>query len=188
MPWPTQPGAYLVAVQFTATGADHQVGVWAVPSLDANPDIYHIYSAEPVAFNNTDWPGTAGTNYDIPVDDPNVAAAKQCLVDSGGNSAPITQNASGGEPLPEGWPTELPVPVGKVTKPNGSAAGWSAYIITSQTEAQSARDKLAAMFPAIPSGGSSISYFQGPGYRVGYSWIPDSTDTYVTVEYIVVRG
>lgn len=188
VPWPEQPGSYFVAVQFTATGADHQVGVWAVPSLDADADIYQIYAAEEVAFNNTDWPGTAGTDHDIPAGDAGVAAAKQCIVDSGGNEAPVTDDTSAGEALPEGWPAELPVPPGEMTRPNAADTGWSAYIITSQADAQAALDQLAAMFTGTVSADGGMSNFHGAGYNVLYSWLPDSTNTFVTVEYIVVKN
>ena len=66
---------YFLAIQFSATGVDEQVGVWARNGIDSGI----IMSVDPIAQNFTVWPDADGTDAAIAPNDPSVKSAKSCL-------------------------------------------------------------------------------------------------------------
>jgi hypothetical protein len=74
---PDFENVYFIAVKFSATGVDDQVGVWASNSLTPGGGL--ILSASSMAKQFTDWPDGATTDAQISAADPSIAAAEACL-------------------------------------------------------------------------------------------------------------
>jgi hypothetical protein len=72
---PDFSNVYFLAIQFSATGVDEQVGVWARNGIDSGI----IMSVDPIAQNFTVWPDADGTDAAIAPNDPSVKSAKSCL-------------------------------------------------------------------------------------------------------------
>lgn len=71
---------YFVAAEFSATGVDNQVGVWAVNNINATPNA--VFSVDGFSKQFTDWPDGAKSASKISGADPSAAAAKRCLQQS----------------------------------------------------------------------------------------------------------
>ena len=68
---------YFIAVEFSATGVDNQVGVWASNSLEPGGGI--IMAVDGMAQEFTVWPDADSTDAAISPADPSVESAKACL-------------------------------------------------------------------------------------------------------------
>ena len=68
---------WFVAAEFTATGVEPQVGVWATNSLDPSAGI--LMSADNMAKQFTVWPDAATTDAQIATTDPAIGSALDCL-------------------------------------------------------------------------------------------------------------
>lgn len=188
VPSTDHPDLYLIAIQFTVTGKDRQVGVWASPNLAYDADIDQIYSADGVAFNSVGFPGTVGTDYEISAFDPGIAAAQECINASGGENAPVEENTDPGGSLPDGWPSELPVPSGEITNQVSREQGWSAlFLVTDLAEIQRVRDDLMSMMPNYTSAWEEQYAFTGDSYVVRYSWMEVAGGAYFNVQYVVEK-
>jgi hypothetical protein len=66
---------YFLAIQFSATGVDNQIGVWARNGIDSGM----ILSVDSIAQNFTVWPDADGTDAAIASNDPGVKLSKSCL-------------------------------------------------------------------------------------------------------------
>lgn len=74
---PDFENVYFVAAEFTATGVDPQVGVWAMNSLDPSSGI--VMAVDGLAQQFTVWPDGDVTDAAISKADPSVAVALECL-------------------------------------------------------------------------------------------------------------
>jgi hypothetical protein len=74
---PDFSSVYFVAMEFSATGIDNQVGVWATNSLTPGDGL--ILSASSMAKEFTVWPDAAATDAAISAGDPGIRAAEACL-------------------------------------------------------------------------------------------------------------
>lgn len=74
---PNFENVYFISVEFSATGVDNQVGVWASNSLTPGEGL--ILSASSMAKQFTVWPDAASTDAQISPTDPSIAAAEACL-------------------------------------------------------------------------------------------------------------
>ena len=72
---PDFSNVYFLAIQFSATGIDDQIGVWARNGIDSGT----IMSVDSIAKNFTVWPDADGTSAAIASNDPSVASAKSCM-------------------------------------------------------------------------------------------------------------
>jgi hypothetical protein len=72
---PDFSNVYFLAIQFSATGIDDQIGVWARNGIDSGT----IMSVDSIAQNFTVWPDADGTAAAIASNDPSVSSAKSCL-------------------------------------------------------------------------------------------------------------
>jgi hypothetical protein len=72
---PDFSNVYFLAIQFSATGIDDQIGVWARNGIDSGI----IMSVDSIAQNFTVWPDADGTDAAIASNDPSVSSAKPCL-------------------------------------------------------------------------------------------------------------
>jgi hypothetical protein len=72
---PDYSNVYFLAIQFSASGIDDQVGVWARNGIDTGI----IMSVDSIAQNFTVWPDADGTDAAIATTDPSVSSAKSCL-------------------------------------------------------------------------------------------------------------
>ena len=72
---PDFSNVYFLAIQFSATGIDDQIGVWARNGIDSGI----IMSVDSIAQNFTVWPDADGTDAAIASNDPSVSSAKSCL-------------------------------------------------------------------------------------------------------------
>ena len=72
---PDFSNVYFLAIQFSATGIDDQVGVWARNGIDSGI----IMSVDSIAQSFTVWPDADGTDAAIASNDPSVQSAKSCL-------------------------------------------------------------------------------------------------------------
>ncbi|PFG17912.1 hypothetical protein ATK74_2490 [Propionicimonas paludicola] len=68
---------YFIAMKFSATGVEDQVGVWASNSLEPGGGL--IMAIDGVAQQFSDWGPGSSTTAKISAADPSVAAAKSCL-------------------------------------------------------------------------------------------------------------
>lgn len=68
---------WFVAAEFTATGVDPQVGVWATNDLDPSGGI--VMSVDGFAKQFTVWPDASTTDAAISGGDPSIDVAKDCL-------------------------------------------------------------------------------------------------------------
>ncbi len=69
---------YFIAMKFSATGIEDQVGVWASNSLEPGGGL--IIAVDGVAQQFSDWGPGSSTAAEISPTDPSVAVAKACLV------------------------------------------------------------------------------------------------------------
>jgi hypothetical protein len=194
VPSTQQPSLYLVAIQFTATGQDRQVGVWAAPALGHDVDYNQIAAVDLTALKSVGYPGTIGTDHEINENEPAIAIVQQCIIDSGGNNAPAEAAAPGltGKPLPDGWPSELPVPNGEVVDPLTTSGGWSAtFQVTDISEVErvfTALQNTMTLDFRNPMGSGFSSRFVGSSYYVAYMVTPKSDGAYYEVVYAVVKN
>ena len=72
---PDFSNVYFLAVKFSATGIDDQIGVWARNGINSGV----IMSVDPIAQNFTVWPDADSADAAIASNDPNVKSAKSCL-------------------------------------------------------------------------------------------------------------
>ncbi len=72
---PDFSNVYFLAIQFSATGVQDQIGVWARNGIDSGI----IMSVDSIAQNFTVWPDADGTGAAISRNDPSVESAKSCL-------------------------------------------------------------------------------------------------------------
>jgi hypothetical protein len=72
---PDFSNVYFLAIQFSATGIDEQIGVWARNGIDSGI----IMAVDSIAQNFTVWPDADGTDAAIASNDPSVSSAKSCL-------------------------------------------------------------------------------------------------------------
>jgi hypothetical protein len=72
---PDFSNVYFLAVKFSATGVDDQIGVWARNGIDSGL----IMSVDSIAKNFTVWPDADGTGAAIASNDPSVTLSKSCL-------------------------------------------------------------------------------------------------------------
>jgi hypothetical protein len=68
-----------IAMRFSGTGIDDQVGVWAVDNLDAGAGSGRAFAVDRTAQELTILPGGDTRDAAIAVDDPGVEGAKNCL-------------------------------------------------------------------------------------------------------------
>lgn len=68
---------YLFAVQFSATGIDAQVGVWASNALEPGEGL--LMSMDGTAQEFTVWPSGPDSSFELDPNDPAVQAARDCL-------------------------------------------------------------------------------------------------------------
>lgn len=71
------PDFYFIAIEFSATGVDNQLGVWASTSLNQGAKV--IMSADSTAKAFTVWPDADETDAEITDTDPSIDAAKACI-------------------------------------------------------------------------------------------------------------
>ena len=71
------PDFYFIAIEFSATGVDNQLGVWASDSLKQGGEV--IMSVDSTAKAFTVWPDADETDAEISDADPSIDAAKACL-------------------------------------------------------------------------------------------------------------
>ena len=72
---PDFSNVYFLVIQFSATGVDNQIGVWARNGIDSGM----ILSVDSIAQNFTVWPDADGTDAAIASNDPGVKLSKSCL-------------------------------------------------------------------------------------------------------------
>jgi hypothetical protein len=72
---PDFSNVYFLAINFSATGVNDQIGVWARNGIDSGI----IMSVDSIAKNFTVWPDADGTNAAIASNDPSVELSKSCL-------------------------------------------------------------------------------------------------------------
>lgn len=72
---PDFSNVYFLAIQFSATGVEDQIGVWARNGIDLGI----IMSVDSIAQNFSVWPDADGTDAAIASNDPSVGSAKSCL-------------------------------------------------------------------------------------------------------------
>ena len=68
---------YFIAIEFSATGVDNQIGVWASDSLKQGGEV--IMSADSTAKAFTIWPDADETDAEISDADPSIDDAKACI-------------------------------------------------------------------------------------------------------------
>jgi hypothetical protein len=74
---PDYSEVYFIAVEFSATGVDNSIGVWASNSLEPGGGI--IMAVDPFAQEFTVWPDADTTAAEIDPAHPYIAEAKSCL-------------------------------------------------------------------------------------------------------------
>jgi hypothetical protein len=72
---PDFSNVYFLAIRFSATGVDDQIGVWARNGIDSGI----IMSVDSIAQNFTVWPDADSTDAAIAPNDPSVKLSKSCL-------------------------------------------------------------------------------------------------------------
>lgn len=101
----------------------------------------------------------------------------------------VDLNVGNGASLPDGWPSEIPVPNGEIAMSAKAEGGFTVTYLTDEAEAAKALQAIAlAGFTedaSMDMGEMKVNSYKNSDWQVQVTVIPDSQDGKTAVAYVV---